>query len=121
NKEQAKNDAVNPLVNQDGKLIPSVTRVFHTDRDLYVYLQAYAGPGAASGTAPGSAPAPASGPLVAYVSMYRDGKRVLEVPPVQGVPVAGSRLGLTPLGFRIGMGKLSAGEYQCQVTVLDPG
>ena len=64
NKEQAKNDAVNPLVNQDGKLIPSVTRVFHNDRDLYVYLQAYAGAGAGDVTTPVPVtPAAAPGPL----------------------------------------------------------
>ena len=116
NKEQAKNDAVNPLVNQDGKLIPSVTRVFHTDRDLYVYLQAYAG----AALAPASAPVTPPGPLMAFVSFYREGKEVLEVQPVQ-VPVSTTnRLGTTPVSFRIGMGKLAAGEYQCQVSVLDP-
>ena len=119
NKEQAKNDAVNPLVNQDGKLIPSVTRVFHTDRDLYVYFQAYAG-ASMPAAAPGSAPGPPTEPFMTFVSFYREGKKVLEVQPVQVPPVTGNRLGTTPVSFRIGMGKLVAGEYQCQVTVLDP-
>ena len=121
NKEQAKNDAVNPLVNQDGKLIPSVTRVFHTDRDLYVYFQAYTGAGAPAMTAPaGAAPSPTPGPLMTFVSFYREGKKVLELQPTQVPALSANRLGTTPVNFRIGMGKLSAGEYQCQVTVLDP-
>ena len=33
--------AVNPLVVEGQKLIPSVTRVFSKTRDMYVYLQAY--------------------------------------------------------------------------------
>src|ERR1700683_4763355 len=42
-KQEAKNLATNPLVQNDHKLIPSVTHVFSTQRELYVYLQAYAG------------------------------------------------------------------------------
>ena len=34
-------EAVNPLVYDGQKLIPSVTRVFSKSRDLYVFLQAY--------------------------------------------------------------------------------
>ena len=121
NKEQAKNDAVNPLVNQDGKLIPSVTRVFHTDRDLFVYLQAYTGGVTAPGTATASASPASAAPLMAFVSFYREGKKVLEMQPTQVLALTASRLGTTPVSFRVGMGKLSAGEYQCQITVLDPG
>jgi len=34
-------EAVDPLVLEGQKLIPSVTRVFSKSRDLYVFLQAY--------------------------------------------------------------------------------
>ena len=37
-KNQAKEAAVNPLVNNGAKLISSVTRVFNRGRQLYVYL-----------------------------------------------------------------------------------
>ena len=33
--------AANPLVQDEQKLIPSVTRVFRKDQDMYVYLEAY--------------------------------------------------------------------------------
>ena len=42
-KDAAKDDAANPLISNGLKLVPSVTRVFNTDRDLFVYLQAYGG------------------------------------------------------------------------------
>ena len=60
-KDQAKENAVDPLV-QDGKrLIPSVTRVFGSGKEIYVYFQAYKPPAPASGSA---APAPAPPPLL---------------------------------------------------------
>jgi len=38
-KDKGKSEAVNPLVQDGQKLIPSVTRVFSKSRDMYVYLQ----------------------------------------------------------------------------------
>src|SRR5580658_2145847 len=43
-KDREKESAVNPLVQDGKKLIPSVTRVFSTTREIYVYFQAYKAP-----------------------------------------------------------------------------
>ena len=51
-KERAKDDAVNPLVQGGSKLVPSVTRVFNSGRNIYVYLQAYKPPASASPPSP---------------------------------------------------------------------
>jgi VWFA-related protein len=112
-KEQARNDAANPLVENGHKLIPSVTRVFHADRDMYVYLQAYTVPAGTSvlPTTPAR--------LAAFVSFYRDGKKVYETQPAMMDASVTSRLGTTPIALTIEPGRLQAGEYQCQVTVLD--
>ena len=119
-KEQAKNDAVDPLVNGDGKLIPSVTRTFHVDRTMEVYLQAYAGSTVTTPTAAGAAPpAAAPKPLVAYVDFFRAGSKRVETRPVQAVTLAASRLGVTPVNIKVSLKDLQPGEYQCQVTVLD--
>jgi VWFA-related protein len=125
-KEQAKDDAANPLVQSGQKLIPSVTRVFATDRTLYVYLQAYehdaaatTTPSPAANAASAAASADAS-PLFAYVSFYRDQKMAMETPPIAVTPVPATRLGVVPLNFQVGLGKLAPGQYQCQVSVLDP-
>ena len=119
-KEQVKNDAKNPLVQEGLKLIPSVTRVFSTAREMYVFLQAYQGGPAATTTTPPTAEAKPATPLVAFVSLYRQGKKAFESPSIAVTPQPESRLGVVPLSFKIGLGGLAIGQYQCQVTVLDP-
>ena len=130
-KEQARNDAANPLVQNGEKLIPSVTRVFSTDRDLYVFLQAYtvaagtpvaAAPGPAPGTTPGSTapPVPPQGRLFAFVSLYSGDKKVLETKPIAAEATPGSRLGTTGLSFTVPLGSLPQGEFVCRISVLDP-
>jgi hypothetical protein len=84
---------------------------------MYVYLQAY--PGLPPAAAPGSQP-PAPLPLVAFVSLYQNGKKAFESSAIAATPEAGSRLGITPLSFQLRLGDLSPGEYQCQISVLDP-
>jgi len=111
-KEREKDDAVNPLVQNGLKLIPSVTRVFSAGREMYVYLQAYKPPLPES--------APTGQPLVAFVSFYLGNKKVFETIPTAVTPNAASRLGTVPLNFNIRLNKLTPGEYNCQVTVLDP-
>jgi VWFA-related protein len=108
-KDQDKEAIVNPLVQDGKKLIPSVTRVFSRGRDFYVYLQAYQQGSAA-----------AAKPLVAFVSFYQGQTKVFETRPMAVTPGSTSRLGTTPLSFSIGLNQLPAGQYDCQVTVLDP-
>ncbi len=107
-KDQEKQASVNPLVQDGKKLIPSVTRVFSKGRDLFVYLQAYQ-QGATAGK-----------PLVAFVSFYQGQTKVFETQPTAVTPPATNRLGTVPLSFSIGLNQLPAGQYDCQVTVLDP-
>ena len=107
-----KEAAVNPLVQDGKKLVPSVTRVFSTGKEIYVYLQAYKPP-PLSGQ-------PGGQPLFAFVSLYRDGNKLFETPPTAVIPNTASRLGTMPLSFNLGINHLPPGEYDCQVTVLDP-
>ena len=90
------------------KLIPSVTRVFSKGRDLYVYLQAYE-PGV-----------PAVQPLIAFVSFYQEGTKVFETQPMEVMSSMTNSLKTMPLRFSIGLGALPQGEYDCQVTILNP-
>ena len=130
-KAQDKEAAVNPLVQNGQKLIPSVTRVFSKSRDLYVYLQAYKGaastPTPAANVTPASTTAPASSaaaassaPVAAYVTFYKEQVNVYQSQPMLAAPMGESRLGTTPLSFSIPLDKLAPGIYDCQVTVLDP-
>jgi VWFA-related protein len=126
-KERAKNNAVDPLV-QDGKrLIPSVTRVFSTGHRMFVYFQAYK-PTLPGSQSPSNAQMPSANPqiqssaqpLFAFVSLYQDGKNLFETPPQSVVPSLTNRLGTMSLNFDLGVDELPRGSYDCQVTVVDP-
>src|SRR5450432_644021 len=99
---------VNPLIQDGRKLIPSVTRVFSTRRDLYVYLQAY------------ERGQTTTQPLVAFVTFYRGQTKAFETPPLQVTEGMDPKSKAVPLRFSLGLGKLQPGKYDCQVTVLDP-
>jgi hypothetical protein len=107
-KDKAKQEAVDPLVQNGRKMIPSVTRVFSQGRNLYVYLQAYE----QNVTTPT--------PLVAYVTFYQDGKKVFETKPIEATATVSGRLQIIPLDFTIGLDQVPPGKYDCQVTVVDP-
>jgi VWFA-related protein len=123
-KDAVKNDAANPLVEDGRKLIPSVTRVFSIDRDLYVYLQAYTKDAAtvqgSAATATPAAVALPDTPVMAFVTFYQDRKKVFESTPVAVLPRPGTRLGVVPLSLKVGLGSLAPGRYECQVSVIDP-
>lgn len=107
-KERAKDEAANPLVLNAQKLIPSVTRVFSKSRDLYVYLQAY------------EQDVASVQPLIAFVSFYQGKTKVFETQPMEMASAMNNSLKTMPLRFSIGLSHLPAGDYNCQVTVLNP-
>jgi len=90
------------------KLIPSVTRVFSKSRDMYVFLQAY------------ERAATTTQPLFAFVTFYRGQTKAFETPPLPVTEGLDPKSKAVPLRFSISLGKLAPGEYNCQVTVLDP-
>jgi hypothetical protein len=107
-KDKGQAELVNPLVQEGQKLIPSVTRVFSKSRDMYVYLQAY------------QQGAESAQPLVAYITFYRGQAKAFETPLLQVAEALNNRLRTMPLKFDLPLSKLPPGEYNCQVTVLDP-
>ena len=118
-KEQAKEVAADPLIQNGEKLIPSVTRVFSKGRSLYVFLQAYEG--AATAPTAGQTAAPSTvKPLMAFVSFYQGQTKVYETQPEEVSPSPNTRLQIAPLNFTVDLSKLPLGKYDCQVTVLDP-
>jgi len=120
-KDRLKEDAVDPLVQDGKKLIPSVTRVFSAGRAIHVYFQAYKQPAAILDAARASAAtSPSQQPLFAFISLYQNGKKLFETQPKSIVPDAASRLGLMPLSFDLNVDDLPRGQYDCQVTVIDP-
>jgi VWFA-related protein len=115
-KQAAKNAAADPLVQDGQKLIPSVTRVFKADKELYVFLQAYSAPATPAGS---TATAPQSKPIVGYVSLYSEGQLAFTSKLLAVAPLPNTRLGVTPFVFTLSLGTLKAANYECQVTLLD--
>jgi hypothetical protein len=107
-KEQAKDNAADPLIQNGEKLVPSVTRVFSKGRSLFVYLQAYEQ----------GATTPA--PLISFVSFYQGQTKVYETQPMEVSPNPNTRLQTAPMNFTVDLSQLKPGKYDCQVTVLDP-
>jgi VWFA-related protein len=108
NKDRAKEEDVNPLVQNGQKLIPSVTRVFRQSQSMFIYLQAYE-----QGVATAQ-------PLVAFVSFYSEKAKAFETPPMEVTQALNNRLQTMPLSFSIPLNQVPPGEYDCQVSVLDP-
>jgi len=107
-KDKDKAETTNPLVQGGQKLIPSVTRVFSKSRDMYIYLQAY------------ERSATTTQPLVAFVTFYRGQTKAFETPPLPVTEGMDPKSKAVPLRFSVSLAKFSSGEYNCQVTVLDP-
>jgi VWFA-related protein len=107
NKDKGKADAVNPLNQEGSRLIPSVTRVFSKTKDMYVYLQAYE-PGIDT-----------TQPLLAFVTFYKGQTKAFETSPVTVSEATAAKLKTLPVRFDVPLGTLAAGEYNCQVTLLD--
>jgi VWFA-related protein len=100
--------AVDPLVQDGQKLIPSVTRVFHASADMYVYLQAYE-PGATTAQ-----------PLVAYVTFVKGSVKIMETPLLKVTEGLDPKSHMLPVKIGFSLSNLKPGEYDCEVTVLDP-
>jgi VWFA-related protein len=100
--------AAHPLIQDGVKLIPSVTRVFRTDQNLYVYLEAY------------EPTAETTQPLMANVSFYRGKVKAFETDPLQVSEGLNPKTKAVALRFSVPLAKMQPGKYTCQVSVFDP-
>ena len=100
--------AQNPLVQDNQKLVPSVTRVFKKEQDMYVFLEAY------------QPDAQTTQPLVATVSFYRGKVKAFETAALMVTEGLNARSKAVPVRFSVPLNKLQSGRYTCQVSVLDP-
>jgi hypothetical protein len=99
----------NPLVQDKQKLIPSVTRVFKKNQDLYVYVETY------------EPLAAATEPVVANVSFYRGKVKAFETEPLVVRDGLDAKSKALPVRFSVPLSTLKPGQYTCQVTLLNPG
>lgn len=116
--------APNPLQLGNGSLLPSVTRVFRNNQNLYVYLESYEPKGAtkrgsesAGIAAEQIAPSPPSAALV----FFRGGRKISEAGPFAGKSgKAKNAAGKAGYFVQIPLAKFPPGRYWMQVNVLDP-
>jgi hypothetical protein len=100
--------AEHPLIQDGQKLVPSVTRVFRKDQNLYVYLEAYQ-PSAESAQ-----------PVMARVSFYRGKVKAFETDPLEVSEGLNPKTKALPVRFSVPLAKLQPGRYTCQVSLVDP-
>ena len=99
----------NPLVQNKEKLVPSVTRVFKQNQDLYVYAEVY------------EPLATNTQPVVAAVSFFRGKNKVFETEPLVVKDGLNPKSKALPIRFAVPLKTLKPGyKYTCQVTLLDP-
>ena len=101
--------AANPLVHDGQKLVPSVTKVFRKQQNLYVYLEAYQ-PGAEK-----------TQMMVASLSFFRGDVRAFESAPLAITEGLNAKAKSVPVRFSIPLGDLQPGRYTCQVSLVQPG
>jgi VWFA-related protein len=100
--------AAHPLIQDGVKLVPSVTRVFRTDQNLYVYLEAY------------EPAAEATEPVTAYVTFYKGKVKAFQTETLNVSEGLNPKTKAVPLRFSVPLAKLQPGRYTCQVSVMDP-
>src|SRR5581483_707231 len=107
-KNKVNEDDTNPLMQDGQKVIPSVTRVFKKSRPVSVYLQAY------------EQGSPAIKPLIAFVTLYAEEKKVFESAAVEATRGKENTVKAVPLQLGLDLSNAAPGMYVCQVSVLEP-
>ncbi len=99
----------NPLVDEGQQLVPSITRVFRKDQNLYVYMEVY-DPTLGSDQKPS---------VAATLSFYRGKNKMFESQPVYLDTFLPKRGQTLPVKFQVPLSKLPTGLYTCQINLVD--
>ncbi len=102
--------AQSPLVQDNQKIVPSITRVFRRDQTLFVYFEVYD---------PALDPERKIPSLAADVELLLGGRKIYTSPPARVTKLASTRPGVAPFSFQIPLGKLPPGQYVAQINVID--
>jgi VWFA-related protein len=106
----------NPLDSGSQAILPSVTRVFYANQNLYVYLQSYAGKSASPRKAP--RPSGTSTPPAMALIFFRNGVQVSEAGPY-AAKSGKSGEGTASYFTEIPLSRFPPGRYWMQVNVID--
>lgn len=105
----AREQIANPLIEDGLKLLPSVTRVFSRNRELFIYAQAY------------ERKTISMRPLISVVSFFQGSEKVFEAAPFIIADGMDPKSKAVPLKLTVPLQSLKAGEYICNLTLIDPG
>ena len=97
-----------PLIQDGKKLIPSITRVFRKDQNLFVFFEVYD---------PATSPQQSASSVVANLSFFRGGAKAFESAPLRRSTA--SRPNTLPFEFQVPLAQMKPGRYTCQVNVID--
>jgi VWFA-related protein len=99
----------NPLVEDGQQLVPSITRVFRKDQNLYVYMEVY-DPVLGADQKPS---------VAAILTFFRGKNKMSQSQPVRldsFIPRRGQTL---PVRFQVPLSSLPTGVYTCQINLID--
>ena len=99
----------NPLVEDNQQLVPSITRVFRKDQNLFVYMEVY-DPTLGSDQKPS---------VAAILTFFRGKNKISESQPIHldaFIPQRGQTL---PVKFQVPLSGLPTGIYTCQINLID--
>ncbi len=102
----------NPLIVNEEKVIPNITKVFRRSQNLYVNFDVY-----------DARPDPADTSLrrvkVSMSLFNAKGAKAFDIGPLDETHLAGTRPEAVPVQFQVPLKDLAPGRYQCQINVVD--
>jgi VWFA-related protein len=101
--------ANDPLIQDGQKVVPSITRAFRKDQNLYVYFEVY-------DPSPDEQKAP---DVTADVELMRGARKVYTSAPTEVKKLDAGRPGVARFLFQIPLAKIPAGQYTTQVNIFD--
>lgn len=102
--------ANHPLIQDGQKLVPSITRVYRKNQNLYVYLEVYD---------PGVGPDKKTADILASLSFYQGSAKTFQTANVRVQNPTQARAHAVPVRFEIPLASLKPGNYTCQVNLID--
>jgi VWFA-related protein len=107
-----KEATANPLIVDNQKIVPNITRVFRRDQNLYVTFDVY-------DALPDPA-APKTRRVKVSMSLFTSkGAKAFEIGPIGATQLGGTRPEAVPVQVQVPLKDVAPGRYVCQINVVD--
>ncbi|HEV2116212.1 MAG TPA: VWA domain-containing protein [Terriglobales bacterium] len=120
-RQPVKGHEENPLVRSGWELVPSVTHVFSSNQQLYLYYEVYDPAPESANDAPGPRRASASSGihLLTNVAFFDGNKKAYETPLITAQQLNAADRHAAGFQVEVPLNDLKPGFYTCQVNVID--